>query len=275
MRKQLESNFNGMFKVFFKSTPEQRDLRNRFEARMKQLIKDEQLQQKLIPPFEAGCRRINPDEGYLITLQKSNMQPIFESIKNICAHWVITSDGQEHPADILIAVTGRAGSLEATSDYFIRLLRKFLREQVKKFDVRLDAQTDFDKHTQAYMQNMVWTGTYRRSTLHYIQTLAENRWEDYAWEYHGNRYDYWEQGLSWIEEPLADSLGRDEAEALHSSTIPTKDSDISFYLRESSPLPSSLGVKDECLLEELAIEQVVETKLSEIIQPSVPTSIPV
>lgn len=105
-RKELESNFNGMFKAFFKSSPEQRDLRNRFEARMKYLIKDEKLQEKLIPPFEAGCRRINPGEGYLIALQKPNVQPIFDPIKKINAHCVITSDGQEHPVDVLIAATG-------------------------------------------------------------------------------------------------------------------------------------------------------------------------
>lgn len=117
----------------------------------------------------------------------------------------------------------------------------------------------------------LWPG----SSLHYIQTLAENRWEDYAWEYHGNRYDHWQQGLSWIEEPLVDSLGRAEAEALHSSTMQTKDSDISFYLQEYSPLPPPPPVKDERSTEDLAVEQVVETKLSGIFQPNTSTTIPV
>lgn len=51
------------------------------------------------------------------------------------------------------------GSLEATSDYFIRLLRKVLRQRIKCFDVRKEAQEDFVSHTRAYMQNMVWTGS--------------------------------------------------------------------------------------------------------------------
>lgn len=117
----------------------------------------------------------------------------------------------------------------------------------------------------------LWPG----SSLHYIQTLAENRWEDYTWEYHGNRYDHWQQGLSWIEDPLVDSLGRAEAEALHSSSMPTKDSDISFYLQAYSPLPSPPPVKDERSVEELAVQHIVDTKLSEFFQPNVSTTIPV
>lgn len=117
----------------------------------------------------------------------------------------------------------------------------------------------------------LWSG----SSLHYIQTLAENRWEDYTWEYHGNRYDHWQQGLSWIEEPLVDSLGRAESEALHSSSMPTKHSDISFDLWESNPLPSPPSVKDERPVEDVAVEQVVETKLSELVQTNVSAAIPV
>jgi hypothetical protein len=119
------------------------------------------------------------------------------------------------------------------------------------------------------------TALWPESSFHYIQTLAENRWEDSAWEYHGNHYHHWQQGLSWIEEPLVDSLGHAEAEALHSSSMPTKDSDISFHLQEYSPLPSPPPVMDERSMKELAVEHVVETKLSEFFQPNVPITIPV
>lgn len=56
-------------------------------------------------------------------------------------------------------LTQGEGSLEATSDYFIRLLRKVLRQKVKCFDIRKEAQADFVDHTHAFMQGMVWTGT--------------------------------------------------------------------------------------------------------------------
>jgi hypothetical protein len=84
------------------------------------------------------------------------------------------------------------------------------------------------------------TGLWPGSSLHYIQVLAEDRWEDYEWTHESGRYSYWGHGLSWIEEPDLDPLGatkQDMVEAM--TTLPKKDSDLSFYLWESSPLPES------------------------------------
>lgn len=209
-------------------------MKAQFESRMKELITDKDLQKKLIPSFEAGCRRINPGEQFLVALQKPNVRAIFDPIEEVTATGVVVSGGMEHPADVLVAATGfdttfkprfpiigrdgtnlqdlwrsdptsymgigvsgfpnyltflgpntpisngslmgecndraaialgnrvltqQLGSLEATSDYFIRLLRKVLRQKVKCFDVRKEAQDDFVNHTHAYMQDMVWTGT--------------------------------------------------------------------------------------------------------------------
>lgn len=55
----------------------------------------------------------------------------------------------------------RLGSLDATSDYFIRILRKVVRERIKSFDVRPEAEQDFASHTQTVMRYMVWTGACR------------------------------------------------------------------------------------------------------------------
>lgn len=73
---------------------------------MRELITDRHLQNKLIPSFEAGCRRINPGEQYLVALQKSNVQAIFDPIEEITATGVVVSGDVEHPADVLIAATG-------------------------------------------------------------------------------------------------------------------------------------------------------------------------
>ena len=73
-----------------------------------------------------------------------------------------------------------------------------------------------------------------------MQTLAENRWEDYKWEYKGQtRFDYWGPGISWVEESSLDPLGIAEKEALYSTTsmpVAKSASDLSFYLWESQPL---------------------------------------
>jgi cation diffusion facilitator CzcD-associated flavoprotein CzcO len=144
------------------------------------------------------------------------------------------------------------GPLEATSDYITRLLRKIIRQRVKSFDIRSDVQADFDKHTQTFMKDMVWTGTCRSwfknnksgkitalwpgSSLHYMQTLAEDRWEDYNWDFHASRFDYLGRGFSWIEDPAGDLLGREESEKWRMSTMPNKGSDLSYYLVDAVPL---------------------------------------
>jgi cation diffusion facilitator CzcD-associated flavoprotein CzcO len=106
MRKGLEDQFNSMFGAFTKGSVEQQDLRGRFEGRMKALIKDEALQKNLIPSFEAGCRRINPGEEYLIALQEENVRPVFERIERIDSDGVVLGNGVKHEADVLIAATG-------------------------------------------------------------------------------------------------------------------------------------------------------------------------
>jgi len=82
------------------------------------------------------------------------------------------------------------------------------------------------------------TGIWAGSSLHYIQVLSEDRWEDYEWEHKSERYSYWGHGTSWIEEPEQDPLGAGRQDMIESmTTIPKKDSDLSFYLWKSDPLP--------------------------------------
>lgn len=123
------------------------------------------------------------------------------------------------------------GILESTADFFVRLIRKMIQERILKFDVSKEAQVDFDQHTQRLMQKMVWTSPcnswYRSksgkvtaiwpgSSLHYIQTLEANRWEDWNLKYQGNRYEWWGPGFSKVE-----------AEA---------DGDLAYYIKQHEPL---------------------------------------
>lgn len=105
LRKDIESRFNSMFGAFFKLNPEQQDMRNRFEARMRCIIKDEELQRRLIPSFEAGCRRINPGEQYLISIQEPNVEPVFDPIQRVTPTGIVAG-GVEYPADVIVAATG-------------------------------------------------------------------------------------------------------------------------------------------------------------------------
>ncbi|KAG8412573.1 hypothetical protein J3458_014283 [Metarhizium acridum] len=309
-RKEIESQFNSMFGAFFKLNPEQQDMRNRFEARMRCIIKDEELQRRLIPSFEAGCRRINPGEQYLISIQEPNVQPVFDPIQRATPSGIIAG-GVEYPADVIVAATGfntsfrprfpiigrkglnlqdiwgkdpisyfgtgvsgfpnyliylgpntpisngsLMGPLEATSDYFIRLLQRMIRNRALSFDVRQDAQEDFDNHTKSFMKGMVWTGTCRSwfkrandgkvtalwpgSSLHYMQCLAEDRWEDYEWRYDKERFAYWKNGFSWIERPEMDQIGLQAQRSMETmTTLPRSTSDLAFYICKAENLSRS------------------------------------
>lgn len=105
LRKEIESQFNGMFAAFFKANPEQRDMRHRFETRMRSIIKDKNLQKHLIPPFETGCRRINPGEQFLVSIQEPNVEPVFDPIEKITPTGIMAG-GVEYPADVIVAATG-------------------------------------------------------------------------------------------------------------------------------------------------------------------------
>lgn len=104
-RKKMEDSFNGMYRAFVKTSPEQKNLRAKLESRMRTVIRDEKLQNNLIPGFEAGCRRLNPGEPYLEAVQKPNVQPIFDPIEEITPSG-IRAAGQERQVDAIILATG-------------------------------------------------------------------------------------------------------------------------------------------------------------------------
>lgn len=104
-RKEIESQFNSMFAIFVKGSPEQQDARARFEARMRELIRDPALQEALIPDFEVGCRRVSPGEPFLRTLQEANVEPVFAEIEKVTADGLVAG-GVSRKADMLIAATG-------------------------------------------------------------------------------------------------------------------------------------------------------------------------
>lgn len=105
-RKEMEASFNGMFSAFLKGSEQQQQLREKLETRMKQLIRSADLQRKLIPDFEAGCRRLNPGEKYLEALQQENVEAVFEPIETVTVDGVLDRSGASRPADTIVAATG-------------------------------------------------------------------------------------------------------------------------------------------------------------------------
>ena len=88
-------------------------------------------------------------------------------------------------------------AIEAEVDYMIKMISKFQKENLRSFDVKPGPVEEFNEWKNAYMAKSIWTEECRSwykagskygnvaalwpgSTLHYLETLQEVRWED--WE---------------------------------------------------------------------------------------------
>lgn len=287
-RKEIETIFNSQFKAFIRDSNEQHLVKAQIEKYMRDWIPSPEMQEKLIPSFEVGCRRISPGEAYLEALQSPKVNAVFDAIDEVTEDGV-TALGVHRPADLLVTATGFdtsfrprfpilgqdanlvdlwkdipisyfgvavagfpnyltflgpnspaangsvTGVLEATAEFFTALVKKVLQEGVRSFSVRREAQAEFDIYTQEVMQNMVWTGScsswykspsgritalWPGSSLHYRQILASRRWEDFTWQYHGNRYEYFGQGLAKVEKSSNES-----------------ERDLAYYIEPANNLP--------------------------------------
>ncbi len=69
-------------------------------------VKDPQLREKLTPKYGIGCKRILISSDFYPALGRPNVELVTEPIAEIRKHSVVTADGVEHPADVLIYGTG-------------------------------------------------------------------------------------------------------------------------------------------------------------------------
>jgi cation diffusion facilitator CzcD-associated flavoprotein CzcO len=107
LRKANESGLNSMFGLYLQNHEIQNSMRDLFTEQMKTKLKStEWLQEKLIPQWGVGCRRLTPGIGYLETLAKPNVKVIFGEIKSVTENGCKCDDGNEYPVDILICATG-------------------------------------------------------------------------------------------------------------------------------------------------------------------------
>ena len=74
--------------------------------KIRQAIRDPQLQAKLTPDYTPGCKRLLISNDYYPALARSNVEVITEGIQEVRAHSVVSRDGREHPVDAIIFGTG-------------------------------------------------------------------------------------------------------------------------------------------------------------------------
>ena len=73
---------------------------------MKSVISDPVLQEKLTPTFEFGCKRILRTSAYYPTFLRDNVTLVTEGISHFTENGIVTTDGVEHEADVIIYGTG-------------------------------------------------------------------------------------------------------------------------------------------------------------------------
>ncbi len=73
---------------------------------IKKSVIDPELQDKMIPRYTIGCKRILLSDSYYDTLNKDNVNVIFSPVDEIGPQTIATKDGQPHKTDIIVYATG-------------------------------------------------------------------------------------------------------------------------------------------------------------------------
>ncbi|KAF9869370.1 monooxygenase [Colletotrichum karsti] len=105
-RKNVESGLNGQFGIFLKNNKINEDTHAYMLQQMKEKLNNPYLEDKLIPEWSVGCRRLTPGVNYLESLTKPNVEVVYGEITAVTETGCVSDDGREYPVDILICATG-------------------------------------------------------------------------------------------------------------------------------------------------------------------------
>lgn len=105
-RKDIERGLNGQFGIFLKNTKPNNDTHAYMLQQMKEKLHNQYLEERLIPQWSVGCRRMTPGVGYLESLGKPNVKVVYGEINEVTEKGCLCDDGNEYPVDVLICATG-------------------------------------------------------------------------------------------------------------------------------------------------------------------------
>ena len=75
-------------------------------AHLAMQVRDRALRARLTPHFEIGCKRILLSNTWYPALARDNVDVVTEPITRVTEGGIVTGDGTEHPADVLVVATG-------------------------------------------------------------------------------------------------------------------------------------------------------------------------
>ncbi|KAF9447964.1 FAD/NAD(P)-binding domain-containing protein, partial [Macrolepiota fuliginosa MF-IS2] len=270
-RRELDTNINRLYPLFIRDSPLQENLTSTMRNAMAEKLKGSGLEDKVIPTWGVGCRRITPGVGYLEALTHEKTEVVLSGVKEITAKSLISDEGKEYTADVIICATGfdtsymprfpiigsngqsladawkdeptnylglatpgfpnyfmMAGPnspvgngpflvvLEAQADYMLKLINRYQTENIHSISPKLEAAQDLMEYKDAHMKRMVWdlecrswyksgsssgkiTALWVGSSLHYLETISDPRYEDFNFSYNGNRFAFLGNGFSQTE----------------------------------------------------------------------------
>lgn len=84
----------------------QKALTSNMREAMAEKLKGSGLEDKIIPKWGVGCRRVTPGVGYLEALVDKRTEVVLSGVKEVTAKGCISDDGREYAADVIICATG-------------------------------------------------------------------------------------------------------------------------------------------------------------------------
>ena len=105
LRKSIENGINGLFPCVFANSPPQAAMHTAISAQMKQRLNLPHLEDRLIPHYGVGARRLTPGRGYLEALGAPNVEILFGGCESVTEKGMV-ANGAEVPVDVLICATG-------------------------------------------------------------------------------------------------------------------------------------------------------------------------
>ncbi|KAI2466801.1 FAD/NAD(P)-binding domain-containing protein [Annulohypoxylon bovei var. microspora] len=107
LRQNNERTMNSIFTMYMRDTVLQEQCKSLLTATTKTLLQDKGMEQKLIPDFSVGCKRVIPSGyKYLTTLKKANIDVVYSGVASFTRSGCISDDGQSHTGDVIICATG-------------------------------------------------------------------------------------------------------------------------------------------------------------------------
>ena len=73
---------------------------------IRKAIKDPELRAKVTPAFQLGCKRVLRSNTYYPAVAADNVDLVTEAIVRVTPTGIVTGDGVEHPADVIVVATG-------------------------------------------------------------------------------------------------------------------------------------------------------------------------